>query len=113
MPRPFGREAGALQQKLMRAWTAGHCLSRASLRANNSETGLVLLINEQKGEKEEIRDEREFSGCCSFTVVTVAGAGRPQLEVTESKAGCKMPSLGIRYKRRRARNAREKAPQEE
>src|SRR6516225_7492292 len=116
MPRPFGSEAGALQQNLMRAWTAGHCLSRASLRANMSETGLVLLINEQKGEKEEIRDEREFSGCCSFTVVTVAGAGRPsrpQLEVTESKAGCKMPSLGIRYKRRRARNAREKAPQEE
>src|SRR5256886_12907438 len=37
-----------------------------SLRANISETGLVLLINEQKGEKEEIRDEREFSWCCSF-----------------------------------------------
>ena len=36
------------------------------LRANISETGLVLLINEQKGEKEEIRDEREFSWCCSF-----------------------------------------------
>src|SRR6266513_1532810 len=38
----------------------------APLRANISETGLVLLINEQKGEKEEIRDEREFSWCCSF-----------------------------------------------
>ncbi len=37
-----------------------------ALRANISETGLVLLINEQKGEKEEIRDEREFSWCCSF-----------------------------------------------
>jgi hypothetical protein len=37
-----------------------------SLRANISETGLVLLINEQKGEEEEIRDEREFSWCCSF-----------------------------------------------
>src|ERR1700751_3782482 len=37
-----------------------------SLRCNISETGLVLLINEQKGEKEEIRDEREFSWCCSF-----------------------------------------------
>ena len=36
------------------------------LRANISETGLVLLINEQKGEKEEIRDDREFSWCCSF-----------------------------------------------
>ena len=32
----------------------------ASLRANISETSLVPLINEQKGEKEEIRDEREF-----------------------------------------------------
>ena len=39
---------------------------RMALRANISETGLVLLINEQKGEKEEIRDEREFSWCCSF-----------------------------------------------
>src|SRR5215469_18020529 len=38
----------------------------SSLRANISETGLVLLINEQKGEKEEIRDERDFSWCCSF-----------------------------------------------
>jgi anti-sigma B factor antagonist len=38
----------------------------AALRANISETGLVLLINEQKGEKEEIRDGREFSWCCSF-----------------------------------------------
>src|SRR6516162_9707097 len=37
-----------------------------TLRANISETVLVLLINEQKGEKEEIRDEREFSWCCSF-----------------------------------------------
>ena len=36
-----------------------------ALRANISETGLVLLINEQ-GEKEEDRDEREFSWCCSF-----------------------------------------------
>src|SRR5580765_1375085 len=36
------------------------------LRANISETSLVPLINEQKGEKEEIRDEREFSWCCSF-----------------------------------------------
>src|SRR5690349_13550432 len=41
-------------------------LARIPLRANISETGLVLLINEQKGEKEEIRDEREFSWCCSF-----------------------------------------------
>jgi hypothetical protein len=40
--------------------------SRIALRANISETGLVLLINEQKGEKAEIRDEREFSRCCSF-----------------------------------------------
>src|SRR6266436_7467802 len=40
--------------------------SKRTLRANISETGLVLLINEQKGEKEEIRDEREFSWCCSF-----------------------------------------------
>ncbi len=39
---------------------------RNTLRANISETGLVLLINEQKGEKEEIRDDREFSWCCSF-----------------------------------------------
>src|SRR6202008_4509587 len=37
-----------------------------TLRANISETSLVPLINEQKGEKEEIRDEREFSWCCSF-----------------------------------------------
>src|SRR5437660_7337721 len=37
-----------------------------ALRANISETGLVPLINEQNGEKEEIRDEREFSWCCSF-----------------------------------------------
>src|SRR5260370_32482792 len=36
-----------------------------SLRANISETVLVLLINEQ-GEKEKGRDEREFSRCCSF-----------------------------------------------
>src|SRR5450759_1125120 len=35
------------------------------LRANISETVLVLLINEQ-GEKEKGRDEREFSWCCSF-----------------------------------------------
>ena len=40
--------------------------SSPPLRANISETGLVLLINEQKGEKEEIRDDREFSWCCSF-----------------------------------------------
>src|SRR4029077_15826256 len=38
----------------------------SALRANISETSLVPLINEQKGEKEEIRDEREFSWCCSF-----------------------------------------------
>jgi hypothetical protein len=37
-----------------------------SLRANISETGSVLLINEQYGEKEESREEREFSWCCSF-----------------------------------------------
>src|SRR6202008_1321645 len=37
-----------------------------TLRANISETSLVPLINEQKGEKEEIRDVREFSWCCSF-----------------------------------------------
>src|SRR5437016_14462423 len=37
-----------------------------TLRSKISETGLVLLINEQKGEKAEIRDEREFSWCCSF-----------------------------------------------
>src|SRR6266853_3817312 len=36
-----------------------------TLRANISETVLVLLINEQ-GEKEKGRDEREFSRCCSF-----------------------------------------------
>jgi transposase len=36
-----------------------------SLRANISETVLVLLINEQ-GEKAKGRDEREFSWCCSF-----------------------------------------------
>ena len=40
--------------------------SYKALRANISETGLVLLINEQKGEKAEIRDEREISWCCSF-----------------------------------------------
>jgi len=34
----------------------------AALRANISETVLVLLINEQ-GEKEEDRDERQFSWC--------------------------------------------------
>ena len=37
-----------------------------SLRANISETVLVLLINE-RGEKEKGRDEREFSRCCSFS----------------------------------------------
>src|ERR1700757_2680502 len=42
------------------------CGSCFALRANISETSLVPLINEQKGEKEEIRDEREFSWCCSF-----------------------------------------------
>ena len=36
-----------------------------TLRANISETVLVLLINEQ-GEKEKGRDEREFSWCCCF-----------------------------------------------
>ena len=36
-----------------------------ALRANISETILVLLINEQ-GEKEKGRDEREFSGYCFF-----------------------------------------------
>src|SRR6267378_245166 len=36
-----------------------------TLRANISETDLVLLINEQ-GEKAENRDERQFSWCCSF-----------------------------------------------
>src|SRR5260370_20608640 len=39
--------------------------SPSALRANISETVLVLLINEQ-GEKEKGRDEREFSWCCSF-----------------------------------------------
>jgi len=44
----------------------GHGFSPpAPLRANISETVLVLLINEQ-GEKEKGRDEREFSWCCSF-----------------------------------------------
>ena len=37
----------------------------ATLRANISETVLVLLINEQ-GEKEKGRDEREFSWFCFF-----------------------------------------------
>jgi CRP-like cAMP-binding protein len=37
-----------------------------ALRANISETVLVLLINEQ-GEKEKGRDERKFSWCCSFS----------------------------------------------
>jgi hypothetical protein len=41
-------------------------VSPNTLRANISETGLVLLVNEQKGEKEEIRDARESSWCCSF-----------------------------------------------
>ena len=41
-------------------------LSHLALRANISETSLVPLINEQKGEKAELRDEREFSWCCSF-----------------------------------------------
>ena len=35
-----------------------------TLRVNISETGLVLLINEQ-GEKAKEGDEGEFSGCCS------------------------------------------------
>ena len=39
---------------------------REPLRANISETVLVLLINE-RGEKEKGRDEREFSRCCSFS----------------------------------------------
>ena len=37
----------------------------AALRANISETVLVLLINEQ-GEKEKGRDERQFSWFCFF-----------------------------------------------
>src|ERR1022692_4839862 len=41
-------------------------MKRNSLRANISETVLVLLINEQ-GEKEKGRDERKFSWCCSFS----------------------------------------------
>src|SRR5216684_4921549 len=36
-----------------------------TLRANISETVLVLLINEQ-GEKAENRNELQFSWCCSF-----------------------------------------------
>src|SRR6266851_2303010 len=44
----------------------GGLIRKKTLRANISETGLVLLINEQLGEKEEIRDEWEFSWCCSF-----------------------------------------------
>ncbi|MGD0907665.1 MAG: hypothetical protein ABSA96_08790, partial [Candidatus Acidiferrales bacterium] len=40
-------------------------IARAALRANISETVLVLLINEQ-GEKEKGKDEREFSWFCFF-----------------------------------------------
>ena len=39
--------------------------SMATLRANISETVLVLLINEQ-GEKEKGKDERKFSWFCFF-----------------------------------------------
>ena len=64
------------------------------LRANISETGLVRLINEQKGAKEEIRDEREFSWCCSFPWGLAAAErsggsppGEPQRSEAAAKAG--------------------------
>jgi transcription initiation factor IIE alpha subunit len=51
-------------------------ISRAgSLRANISETVLVLLINEQ-GEKEKGRDEREFSWFCFFCKLGCHGTER-------------------------------------
>src|SRR5712691_4789228 len=46
-----------------------------SLRANISETVLVLLINEQ-GEKEKGRDEREFSWFCFFWKLGCHGTER-------------------------------------
>src|SRR5450756_2576519 len=45
------------------------------LRANISETVLVLLINEQ-GEKEKGRDEREFSWFCFFCKLGCNGTER-------------------------------------
>jgi len=71
-----------------------------TLRANISETGLVLLINEQKGEKAEIRDEREFSWCCSFFWGLAAAErsegsppGEPQRSGAAAKAGADSQSF--------------------
>ena len=46
-----------------------------ALRANISETVLVLLINEQ-GEKEKGKDEREFSWFCFFCKLGCHGTER-------------------------------------
>ena len=48
---------------------------RRPLRANISETVLVLLINEQ-GEKEKGRDEREFSWGSAFRGIGCRGTER-------------------------------------
>src|SRR6516225_7527606 len=63
-----GKEEIAEQWPRDREWCSERCQNQYSntgipLRANISETVLVLLNNEQKGENEEIRDEREFSWC--------------------------------------------------
>ncbi len=54
---------------------AGPKVYGAALRANISETVLVLLINEQ-GEKEKGRDEREFSWCSFFGGIGWRGTER-------------------------------------
>src|SRR5229473_1669381 len=55
-----------------------------SLRANISETVLVLLINEQ-GEKEKGRDEREFSWCSFFGGIGWRGTERRRAERAEAE----------------------------
>src|SRR6266478_535914 len=71
----------------------GPGLRPLSLRANISETVLVLLINEQ-GEKEKGRDEREFSWFCFFWKLGCHGterrrAWRAEAEWSGSPSGCR------------------------
>ena len=69
-----------------------------SLRANISETGSVLLINERQVEKEESRDEREFTWCCSFlwgfgAERSEGERGEPQRSTAPAKAGCRSTKI--------------------
>jgi len=79
------------QSDVLSSLSATRTLSRngvvgSSLRANISETTVVLSINEQ-GEKEKGRDEREFSWCSFLWGFGCRGTERRRAKRATAKAG--------------------------